>query len=257
MIRRRSLMIGTMASVACMPFRAALAAAPTLDEIRKQGYMRIATTGADAPYNFVGPDGALAGFDIDWSRLICSGLGVESRFSYLSWNGILPGLMAGQYDGVMSAVRITPERAANFTFSIPYTSDSVAVMVRQDNTAIKEIEDLRGLVVGTASGSILEATAETMARAGTLRSYPGLPNIIMDLMAGRLDAGVVGRAGALYAIKTQQLPLKVVGRSINPQPIAMILPRGATELAEAVSRQIKARQDDGQAKILSERWFGN
>jgi cystine transport system substrate-binding protein len=248
-------MIGTMAGLTLTAGRQARAAAPTPADIRRQGYMRIATTGADAPYNFAKTDGQLAGFDIDWARLICSGLGVEARFSALSWRGILPGVMAGVFDGVMSAVRITPERQAAFTFSAPYTSDSVAVLVRQDNKTIKEIEDLRGLVVGTASGSILEATAQEMAHAGTLRSYPGLPDIVMDLMTGRLDGAVVGRCGALYAIRSKHLPLKVVGRALNEQPIAMVLPHGATELADAVSRQIAARQADGQAKSLFNQWF--
>ncbi|MBB2175206.1 substrate-binding periplasmic protein [Gluconacetobacter johannae] len=255
MLRRRSLMLGAAATIGSGLVGTARAATPTADDIRRQGYMRIATTGLDAPYNYVDPDGQVMGFDIDWSRMICASLGVEARFSCLAWHGILPGLMAGQFDGVMSAVRITPERQANFAFSAPYTTDSVAVLVRQDNTTIKEIEDLKGLVVGTASGSILEATANEMAHAATLRSYPGLPDILMDLMSGRLDGAVVGRAGALYAIHTHNLPLKVVGRAIRPQPIAMILPKGATDLASAVSKAIADRQADGQARALADRWF--
>lgn len=257
MLRRRSLLAGMAGSAAMVSLGAggARAAGLSAAEIRQRGYMRIATTALDAPYTFPSPDGQVSGFDIDWSRLICAGLGVEARFSCLAWRGILPGLMAGQFDGVMSAVRITPERQQSFTFSIPYTTDSAAVMVRADDDKIKEIEDLKNRVVGVASGSVLEGIVNDMAQARTVRSYPGLPDLIMDLMSGRLDAAVVGRGGALYAIHKNHLAVKVVGRALRPQPIAMIMPQGSTDLAAAVSEIITARQADGQAKELYNRWF--
>lgn len=254
MMHRRSLLTGMLTLVGTSLIGRAHAS--TLDSVRQQGFMRIATTGANAPYSFLDADGTLTGFDIEWSRLICKGLGIEPRFSYLSWSGILPGLMAGQYDAVMSAVRVTPERKASFVFSDPYCTDSAAVIVRADNTSIHEVEDLHGLTIGVASGSILEDVAHNQAKPGTLRSYPGLPDIIMDVMSGRLDAGIVGRGGAQYAIRQQQVPLKLVGREIDPHPLAMILPSGSETLAAAVSEQIHARQADGQAKSLSDHWFG-
>ncbi|GBR68643.1 amino acid ABC transporter [Gluconobacter kanchanaburiensis NBRC 103587] len=253
-MHRRSLLTGMLTTAGLSLLGKAQAS--TMDGVRQQGFMRIATTGANAPYSFLDADGELSGFDIDWSRLICKGLGVEARFSYLSWPGILPGLMAGQYDSVMSAVRVTPERKENFVFSAPYATDSAAVIVRTDNTTIHEVEDLHGLTVGVASGSILEDVAHAQGKPGTLRSYPGLPDIIMDVMSGRLDAGIVGRGGAQYAIKAQQVPLKLVGRSIDPHPLAMILPPGSETLAATISDQIRARQADGQAKSLFDHWFG-
>ncbi|WP_431283797.1 transporter substrate-binding domain-containing protein [Humitalea sp. 24SJ18S-53] len=245
-----------LTAAALLPFAVhAQAGPPTAAQIRQQGYLRIATTGANAPYTFVGPDNVLTGFDIDWSRAICAGLGVEARFSRLEWRGILPGLLAGQFDAVMSAVRITPEREAAFTLSAPYGSDDVVVIVPTRNTSVREIEDLRGLTVAAAAGSVQEQVARELANAGTLRAYPGLPDIMLEMRTGRVDAAVVGRGGAAHAIRTTQAPLTIVGRALRPGPLGMVLPPGSTDLVAAVNAVIAARIADGTQARLFAQWF--
>lgn len=253
-ITRRTL-VATATGLLAMRGARAEVAPTSLAEIKRQGFLRIATTGANAPYTFVDPDNQLVGFDIDWSRAICTGLAVEPRFAKLDWRGILPGLLAGQFDAVMSAVRITPEREAAFAFSGPYGTDDVVVMVPAGNTAIKEIEDLKGLTVGAATGSVQEQVAKEMASGTTLRSYPGLPDLMLEMRSLRLDAAVVGRGGAAHAIRTTGAPLKIVGRALKPGPLGMVLRKGSTDLAAAITSVIEACTADGQADAFAKRWF--
>lgn len=255
MLRRRSMLAGAIATVGAGIIAPARSWSKSIDNILHDGYMRIATTGLDTPYNFTDQNGNISGFDIDWSRLICRELGIEARFTRLPWHGILPGLMAGQFDGVMSAVRVTPERAASFTFSAPYTTDSATIVVRSSDDTIHDIQDLRGRVVGVPSGSIFEQIAADMAHAGTVQTYPGRPDVFMDLLSNRLDAAIVGRNGAIYTIHKNSLGLKLVGPELRPQPIAMVLPHGATDVAGKVSQIILAQKANGQAKVLFDRWF--
>lgn len=258
MITRRAVIRAAGLAAVVSPLRGARAqdGATSLADLRRQGFMRIATTGANAPYTFVDQGNQLVGFDIDWSRAICAGLGVEPRFSKLDWRGILPGLIAGQFDGVMSAVRVTPEREAAFAVSGPYGTDDIVVMVPAANAAVREVEDLKGLTIGAATGSLQEQAARELAPGATLRSYPGLPDLILEMRSGRLDAAVVGRGGAAYAIRVTNAPLKLVGRALKPGPLGMVLRKGSTELAAAVTAVIAARKDDGQADAIARRWFG-
>jgi ABC-type amino acid transport substrate-binding protein len=251
MIDRRSLMLAMGACA--LPLGSALAA--PLAEVRTKGRLTIATTGANAPYTFVGPDNQLRGYDIDWARLITQGLGVQAEFVRLEWRGILPGLIAGQFDTVMSAVRVTPERQQQFDMSAAYGTDDIVVVVPNTNTAVKEIEDLRGLVVGAATGSVQEQVARELANARDLRSYPGLPDIMMELRNGRLEAAVVGRGGAAHFIRTTSAPLKIVGRPLRPGPIGMVMRKGSTELLAAIDAVIAARVADGSRDRLIAQWF--
>jgi ABC-type amino acid transport substrate-binding protein len=108
-MRRRILLAGAAACVATRSL-----AAGELAALKARGSIRIATTGANKPYTFASIDSDLQGFDIDWARAIAARLGVAPAFVRLDWKGILPGLIAHQFDCAMSAIRVTPERAAAF-----------------------------------------------------------------------------------------------------------------------------------------------
>ena len=187
---RRNLLGAAGLALLAGPARAATA----LQQVQAAGVLRIATTGANKPYTYAGAGSELQGYDIDWGRAIAAGLGVRAEFIRLDWKGILPGLIAHQFDCALSAVRITPERAAVFDFSAPYGTDDVAVAVRTTNTAVQGIDGLQGLRVATAAGSVQDQFARDNARAGTLMRLPGLPEVMLAVQAGQADAAVVGRA---------------------------------------------------------------
>ncbi len=249
-MRRRNL----LALAAAFAVRPALAAS-ALDAIRARGTIRIATTGANKPYTFAGPDGALRGYDIDWAHLIAAGLGVQPEFIRLDWRGILPGLIAHQFDCALSAVRVTPERAAAFDFSAPYGTDTVTVAVPIANHDVHGIEDLRGKTVATAAGSMQDQFARDNAQAGDLRRLPGLPEVMLAVQAGQVDAAVVGKGGAAAFIEETHAPLRLAG-SYAGGDLAAVFPKHSPELVAAVDTIIAARRADGSYDTILKRWFG-
>ncbi len=226
-----------------------------LEAVRGRGVLRVATTGANKPYTFAGPDGVLVGYDIDWARAVAAGLGVRSEFVRLDWKGILPGLIAHQFDCAVSAVRITPARAAAFDFSTPYGTDDVTVAVPAGNTTVHGIEDLHGKVVAVGAGSVQEQFAREHAGAASVRSLPGLPEEMLSVQAGQVDAAVVGRGGAAAFIAETHAPLRLVGSYAGGE-LAMVFPKGSGDLLDAVDAVIAARRADGTFGVIQRRWFG-
>ena len=230
-------------------------AATALEQVKAAGVLRIATTGANKPYTSAGDGAELQGYDIDWGRAIAAGLGVRSEFVRLDWKGILPGLIAHQFDCALSAVRVTPERAAAFDFSAPYGTDDVAVAVRADNTAVHGIGDLQGLRVSVASGSVQDQFARENAQAGTLMRLPGLPEVMLAVQAGQADAAVVGRGGAAAFIHETGAKLRLAG-SYAGGDLAAVFPKNSPDLVAAVNAVIAARRADGFYDAVFRRWFG-
>lgn len=250
-MHRRHLVLAGAAALAAAP----ALAATSLDAIQARGVLRIATTGANKPYTFVKSDTELQGYDIDWGRLIAEGLGVRPEFIRLDWRGILPGLIARQFDCALSAVRVTPERQAAFDFSAPYGTDDVTVAVPATNTTVRGIEDLRGKVVATAAGSVQDQFARDNAQAGDLRRLPGLPEVMLSVQAGQTDAAVVGRGGAAAFIQETKAPLRLVG-SYAGGDLAAVFPKNSPELVAAADATIAARKADGTYQAILQRWFG-
>ena len=239
---------------------AALAARParaqsTLEGVKARGVLRVATTGANKPYTFAGADGQLQGYDIDWAQAIAAGLGVRAAFIRLDWRGILPGLIAHQFDCAVSAVRVTPERAAAFDFSAPYGTDAITVAVPLANRDVSGIGDLRGKTVAAAAGSVQDQFARENAHAGELRRLPGLPEVMLAVQERQVDAAVVGRGGAAAFIRETHAPLRLVG-DYQGGDLAAVFPKNSGELVAATDAVIAARRADGTYAAIMQRWFG-
>lgn len=52
----------------------------------------------------------------------------------VQWDGIIPGLMNGNYDCLISAMTITEERMKQINFSDPYFTIKQAIVVRKTTT---------------------------------------------------------------------------------------------------------------------------
>ena len=249
-MRRRSL-LAAAAALAVSPARAA----SPLDAVKAAGVLRIATTGANKPYTFASADGQLQGYDIDWGHAVAAGLGVRAEFIRLDWRSILPGLIAHQFDCAMSAVRVTPERAAAFDFSAPYGTDDVTIAIPASDTAVKGIEDLAGKVVATAAGSVQDQFARDNAHAGDLRRLPGLPEVMLSVQAGQAQAAVVGRGGAAAFIQETHAPLRLVGSYVGGD-LAVVFPKNTADLVAAVNAVIAKTQASGAGTAIYTHWFG-
>src|SRR5664279_6020636 len=94
------------------------ASAATLDEIKKRGYMVVATEDDFRPFEFV-KDGKPTGFDNEMVDALKKYAPFEIRQEILPWTGILAGVSTGKYDVAITAAIITKERKQSLDFTSP------------------------------------------------------------------------------------------------------------------------------------------
>lgn len=109
----------------------------------------------------------IVGHDIDLMNAIAVEMGATVVYTDVAFNDIVDGLVAGQYDAVISSLSISPDREEVIDFTLPYVSffggtDNVAVGVQQgDNTLRSEINNaLRQLRADGTLQAIIEAIAD-------------------------------------------------------------------------------------------------
>ena len=78
----------------------------------------------------------IIGHDIDLMDAIAAEINATVVYSNVSWGGIFTGLIAGDYDAIISGVTATPERDELLDFTLPYLtyedgSDIIAIAVQQ------------------------------------------------------------------------------------------------------------------------------
>jgi ABC-type amino acid transport substrate-binding protein len=114
----------------------------SLKKIQDAGKIRFAMSGGYPPFNYYNDKNELVGFDVDIARAIAKKLGVEFEPVTTDWNGIIEGLRAGRYDGILGSMAVTEERLKVVDFSDPYYYSGAQLMVSKDS-GINGPEDLK------------------------------------------------------------------------------------------------------------------
>ena len=60
------------------------------------------------------------GFDVDLANIIAKHLGVTLELKRTKWDAIIPTLVSGEVDLIISGMTATPERALKVSYSEPY-----------------------------------------------------------------------------------------------------------------------------------------
>ncbi len=141
-ITRRFLGIALAAATAISLGNAAVAqqASKTLgsesviETIKKRGVLKIGLS-VFVPWSMRDLNGELIGFELDVGRKLAEDMGVEVEFIPTSWDGIIPALVAGTFDVIISGMTVTPQRNLTVNFSEPYAFSGMTILA---NTALTE-----------------------------------------------------------------------------------------------------------------------
>jgi polar amino acid transport system substrate-binding protein len=174
--------------------------AQTVDEIISRGKLIIAIDTTTPPYGFLDKDLKPTGFDIEVANKMGEALGVPVEFVTITSPGRIPALLTKQVDAVVSIFSITPQRAIQIDYSIPYAGQS-SVVIAPKSTSIKGFDDLVGKKVGVTRGTgedgLITKAAETHAGIEILR-FDDYSSLMQAVLSGQLDAVGGGDYGEIY-----------------------------------------------------------
>lgn len=186
------------------------------------------------PNKFLAPDGRTAlGTNPDLARLIGRVFGIPVQFSNVAFDGIIPGLLSGQFDFSIASMGVTPERTKVLDM-IEYAKwGSQAVTLKSSNT---DVGELCGLNVGAQLGSLQlakllpELSSDCTGKGKKAINIVGLPSqqdALTQLTSGRLDAAFGDTPVMSYAV-LKQPTFRVAGNEIRPLPITLSTKKGST-----------------------------
>jgi len=229
----------------------------TLEKIKQAGKIVIGTTGNYRPFTYMDSNNQLVGYDIEWGNIIAEELGVKAEFVTGQFAGLIPGLVAGKFDVVMSGANITEERKKSIDFSVPYAQDGAVAVIKKGSNAVSGVTDIKGKVVGVNAGSAFEAVVEQIGGYKELKEYPGAAESFADLAAGRVDVVVIGIVAAGEYIKNSPSgqDIEIVGDIYEVRDIGVGIRKNDPLKAE-IDKIIEAKKQDGTYQRLTEKYFG-
>ena len=260
---KRATMIAAMVAPVAIVGLVTTSPAATLDEIKKRGYMIVATEDDFRPFEFV-KDGKPTGFDNELVDVLKKYATFEIRQEILPWTGILAGVSTGKYDIAITAAIITKERTQSLEFTSPIADATHYYLKRKNDTSIKSIKDLSGKTVGVQAGSALLGRLPELAamlekgggKMGKVVEYTSYPEAYQDLALGRTDY-VVNTVINLKAVVAEKPDVFEIGQAVSGKSYpAWAIKKGNTELLAYMNEFIAKEKANGTMSALQKKWFG-
>ena len=220
------------------------------------GTVTVGTNAEYPPFEFVNEEGQITGFDIELFDAIAEEAGFEYELVNTRWDGIFVALASGEFDAVISAATITPERAEQVNFSDPYFNAGQRIAVRADNTDIQGPEDLDGKNVGVQLGTTgdIWLTDETDAE---VKRYDENTLAFEALANGDLDAVVADGPTAAEVLQANpEMDLKLLPGVYTDEEYGIAVNKDQPELLEAINEGLAAVRESGEYDEIYQKYFG-
>lgn len=217
------------------------AKARTLEEIKKDGKIRIGVFSDKNPFGYVDENGKVQGYDIYFAKRIAKDLlGSEDavEFVYVEAASRVEYLQSGKVDITLANFTVTEERSEKVDFALPYMKVALGV-VSPDSALIKSVDDLDGKNLIVVKGT----TAETYFS----ENYPNVKLTKFDEYQEAYDALADGRGDAFSTDNTEVLAWAMKNKGFivgieslgNVDAIAPAVQKGNTELLNWLNEEIK------------------
>ena len=134
--------------------------------------LKVGTTLDFAPFEFRNPDEKeFQGFDMDIIRAVGREIGKPVEIGDINFEGLIPSLKSGNVDLFIAAITITDERKKLISFSDPYYKSGLAILVREDDSTINTLDDLKGKTIAARVDTTGLAEAQTVENATFGKHY--------------------------------------------------------------------------------------
>lgn len=236
----------------------------TLDTVKQNGKITVATEALYEPFEFV-ENGKIAGYGKDILDDITKSWGVELEQMDLPFAGILVGLQQKKYDLVATTLIINPERAKKYAFTSPIAAAPVTLMKRKGNEKVKTLDDLSGLVVGgvvpPAGPTVFmqnynkELTTKGKG-ASKFVMFQGQPDMFLALANGQVDVAVENMISLGRLAKKEPDKFEIVGTLGTPFYIGWVTRPEDSGLRDAINVELHRLRESGKLTELQKKWFG-
>jgi polar amino acid transport system substrate-binding protein len=125
------------------------------------------------PFDFAGPDGSPAGFNVDLARAICEELKVGCTVQMRRFDTLVDALAENRGDAVVASIAKTTDVRRRVDFTDPYYRSPARFVTKRDAPAMEVLpEKLQGTAVGVVAGTAHEAYLKLLFAGIALHSYP-------------------------------------------------------------------------------------
>lgn len=233
----------------------------SLETIRSLGVLRVGLDPSFPPFESLGADGQVVGFDVDLAQALAAQWGVQVQIEPIGFDGLLDAIWAGRVDMVISALPLDPRFTRDLAYSQPYFDGGLFLVTRGRETTIQQANDLANRRLAVEWGSDADAQGRQLRTR-----LPGLEMVSFQTPADALDAVLAGRADAAlvdgvtarqFVMQHPTAAARIVEPPLVSAPYVIAMPVKARTLQRAVDEALQGMRVNGTLRQLEVRWFAS
>jgi polar amino acid transport system substrate-binding protein len=161
---------------------------PERPDLSRISIIRFLTETDYPPFDFAGPDGTPAGFNVDLARMICEEIKVACTVQMRRFDTLVASLNNNSGDAVIASIAETPQTRQQVDFSDPYYRTPARFVARRDypNDDVRP-EALEGKKIAVVAGTAHEAYLKALFTEAELKPYPYSDAARFALRQGDVD----------------------------------------------------------------------
>jgi polar amino acid transport system substrate-binding protein len=235
-----------------------LAAGSMIEQVKKSGQLRIGIT-TFVPWSMRAANGDLIGFEVDVAKKIADDLGVKAEFVPTAWDGIIPALLAGKFDLIVSGMSITPARNLTVNFTIPYAHSGQGMVANKSLAAgFATLADFNKpeVTIACRRGIAGCAFIEKNMPKATLRLFDDDAQALQEVLNGRAHAWIASMPRPLFAAQDHaDLLFMPFSEPVMHSDEAFAVRKGDADSLNWLDNWITYRTSDGWLKERHDYWF--
>ncbi len=240
--------VAFVSSILLLPFKALATDSDRRDTLILLG-------NEDLPPISYNDNGTSKGVAVDIAKAIGEKIKKDIKVLTVNWEQAQQMLQNGEADGLLH-INPSPERGKLYDFSDPLLKSEFSMFVQITNTRLRNINDLRGNVVGVEPGgypSVLLQGHEDI----TIENIYNWNDSFKALSTGEIDAIIVDRWIGEYELASSKISnIKIVEPPIETQYSKIAVRKGDIETLDLINSGLREITDDGTVDRIMEQWQG-
>ena len=141
------------------------------------------------PFEMTDEKGNPSGISVDIANALGEYLGRDIRIENMAYNGLIPSLMTGKVDIILSSMTITEERKESISFSDPYSKSYLSLLVNK-TSPVQSFGDLNseGRKLAVKKGTTGHIYAEKNLPDCEIMVFDKESACVLEVMQGKADA---------------------------------------------------------------------
>lgn len=257
MMKRRVMMC--LVLMATVMLAAGSVTAGALDEIQKRGTLRVGMEPGYMPFELTNQKGEIIGFDVDMAKRMAKAMDVKLELVSTAWDGIIPALLTGKFDIIMSGMTLTQQRNMSINFALPYIVIGQTVLVNNKHQGvIKSYKDLNNekFTVASKLGTTGEQATKRMVPTAKYISYETEQEGVMEVVNGKIDAFIYDMPfNAAAWVQRGQGKVYHLDTPFTYEPLAWAVKKGDFDFINWLNNFMIQIKNDGTYDKIYGKWF--